>query len=293
MRGRRGLQTALLFRYAEQHTHHANPTNGGDEMTKRKITCIQHDIFFGDPERNYEEMEEKVGRASEHQPDIIVLPELWTTGYDLTRLGEIADDEAARTRTFLASVARKYRIDLIGGSVARRTPQGVFNTLLVYDREGRPCGEYSKAHLFRLMDEHLHLRAGDEKGRFEVSGLRSAGVICYDIRFPEWIRANMADGAEVLFVTAEWPLERLAHWRTLLIARAIENQCWVVACNRAGRDPDHVFAGHSLMIGPWGDVVAEAGEADEFLTGEIDTEEVARARGRIPVFEDRRPELYR
>ncbi|OWR31000.1 carbon-nitrogen hydrolase [Saccharibacillus sp. O23] len=262
-------------------------------MTKRKITCIQHNIVFGDPERNYAAMEASIARATQNKPDIVVLPELWTTGYDLTRLDEIADEEASRTRAFLAAAARKYGVDLVGGSAAERTPQGVFNTLLVYDREGRPCGAYSKAHLFRLMDEHLHLKAGDRKGRFELSGLRSAGAICYDIRFPEWIRANMADGAEVLFVTAEWPLERLHHWRTLLIARAIENQCWVVACNRSGRDPDHVFAGHSLIVGPWGDVLAEAGEEDEFLTAEIDTEEVARARGRIPVFEDRRPDLYR
>ncbi len=262
-------------------------------MAKWKITCIQHDIVFGDPERNYAAMEERIGRAMEEQPDILVLPELWTTGYDLARLDEIADEDASRTRAFLAAAARKYGVHLVGGSAAKRTSQGVFNTLLIYDRQGNPRGEYSKVHLFQLMDEHLHLQAGHEKGRFELDGLRSAGVICYDIRFPEWIRAQMTSGAEVLFVVAEWPLERLNHWRTLLAARAIENQCWVVACNRSGSDPKHVFAGHSMIIGPWGDITAEAGEQDEFLSGEIDTEEVSKARGRIPVFEDRRPELYR
>lgn len=262
-------------------------------MTKWKVTCIQHDVIFGDPEANYVRMEERIDRAMQLNPDVLVLPELWTTGYDLTRLDEIADKEARRTKAFLADLSRRYRVHLVGGSIAQRTPAGVFNTLLVYDREGLPAAEYRKAHLFKLMDEHLYLQAGEQKGLFELGGVRGAGVICYDIRFPEWIRVHAASGADILFVAAEWPLSRLAHWRALLIARAIENQCWVVACNRSGSDPSNVFAGHSMIVGPWGEIVAEAGEEDEFLTADLDMDEVARARGRIPVFEDRRPELYR
>ncbi|NGZ75083.1 carbon-nitrogen family hydrolase [Saccharibacillus alkalitolerans] len=262
-------------------------------MAKWKITCIQYDIAFGDPEKNYEAIEARIERAMEDKPNILVLPELWTTGYDLTRLGEIAEDQASRTKSFLSEMARKHGVHLVGGSTAKSTPQGVFNTMLVYDREGRLCSEYDKAHLFQLMDEHLHLNTGTEKGLFELDHVRSAGVVCYDIRFPEWIRAHMSDGAEVLFVVAEWPIERLDHWRALLMARAIENQCWVVACNRIGSDPDHDFAGHSTIIDPWGEVIAEANETDEFLTAEIDTLAVQETRGHIPVFSDRRPELYR
>ncbi|WP_172253697.1 carbon-nitrogen family hydrolase [Saccharibacillus deserti] len=262
-------------------------------MTKWKVTCIQHDVIFGDPEANYVRMEERIDRAMHSNPDVVVLPELWTTGYDLARLDEIADKEARRTKAFLADISRRYGVHLVGGSIAQRTPAGVFNTLLVYDREGLAAAEYRKAHLFKLMDEHLYLQAGEQKGLFELGGVRGAGVICYDIRFPEWIRVHAASGADILFVAAEWPLSRLAHWRALLIARAIENQCWVVACNRSGSDPSNVFAGHSMIVGPWGEVVAEAGEEDGFLTAELDMDEVARARGRIPVFEDRRPELYR
>lgn len=262
-------------------------------MVKWKITCIQYDIAYGDPERNYAEIERRIERAMENKPDLIVLPELWTIGYDLTRLDEIAEDEARRAKTFLAETARKHGVHLVGGSTAKRTAQGVFNTLLIYDREGSLCVEYDKAHLFQLMDEHLHLQTGAEKGLFELDGIPSAGVVCYDIRFPEWIRAHMSDGAQVLFVVAEWPIERLDHWRALLMARAIENQCWVVACNRSGSDPDHDFAGHSMIIDPWGEITAEAGEKDEFLSGEIDTAAVAETRGHIPVFDDRRPELYR
>ena len=118
-------------------------------------------------------------------------------------------------------------------------------------------------------------------------------MICYDIRFPEWVRTHTAEGAEALFVVAEWPLARLAHWRALLIARAIENQCYVIACNRSGSDPDNVFAGHSMIIDPWGEVLAEGSETEEILHAEIDLDKVKEVRSMIPIFTDRKPDFYR
>lgn len=97
----------------------------------------------------------------------------------------------------------------------------------------------------------------------------------------------------MLFISAEWPLPRLAHWRALLISRAIENQCYVVACNRVGSDPANAFAGHSMIIDPWGDIVCEASGREEILSGELDLAKVREVRGHIPIFADRRPELYR
>ena len=162
----------------------------------------------------------------------------------------------------------------------------------VFDKNGDQAGIYSKLHLFKLMDEHLYLAAGKEKGLFSLDDHKFAGLICYDIRFPEWVRAHALHGVEAMFIVAEWPIQRLEHWRALLIARAIENQCFVIACNRAGSDPNNKFAGHSMVIGPWGDVIAEGGEGEEILLAEIDLDEVKEARGKIPIFADRRPELY-
>jgi omega-amidase len=142
------------------------------------------------------------------------------------------------------------------------------------------------------MDEHLYLEAGEEKGLFELDNRTFGGVICYDIRFPEWIRAHTAKGAEALFVVAEWPAPRLSHWRSLLIARAIENQCFVIACNRSGSDPNNEFAGHSMFIDPWGEVIAEAGANEELLSAVIELDLVKDIRKQIPIFEDRRPDLY-
>ncbi|WP_366162718.1 carbon-nitrogen family hydrolase [Bacillus infantis] len=257
-----------------------------------KISCIQMDISFGSPEKNYEKAETLIERASKDNPDIIVLPELWTTGYDLTRLEEIGDRNAESSIRFLQTMAHKHHAAFIGGSIANKTEDGVFNTLLAVSSTGELLHQYSKLHLFQLMDEHLHLSPGSGDASFNLNGHPMAGFICYDIRFPEWIRKHALEGAEAIFLVAEWPLPRLAHWRALLIARAIENQCYVVACNRAGSDPANQFAGHSIIINPWGEVVAEASEHEEILSADLDLRLVEEVRARIPVFTDRKPEFY-
>jgi omega-amidase len=259
---------------------------------KLNIACLQMDIAYGNPKKNYQIAEKLIEKAHIKKPDIIVLPELWTTGYDLTRLNEIADKEGIQTTEFLKQAAKKYQAHFVGGSFANQGATGVKNTLLIINKEGHLVHQYSKLHLFKLMDEHLYLEAGTEKGLFELEECRFAGVICYDIRFPEWIRAHTSDGAEALFVVAEWPAPRLNHWRSLLIARAIENQCFVIACNRSGTDPYNKFFGHSMIIDPWGEIVAEAGENEEILTAEIEMDLVKEVRKKISVFEDRRPEYY-
>lgn len=258
-----------------------------------RISCIQMDIAFGDPDVNYRRAETLIRAAIADHPDVLVLPELWTTGYDLGRLPEIADLHCADTRAFLSAMALAHNVHIVGGSVAVKTAAGITNTMLVYNRQGQPTGEYSKPHLFRPMEEHRHLIPGDQPGLFTLDGISCAGVICYDIRFPEWTRKHAVLGAEVLFVSAEWPLEREAHWRALLAARAIENQCYVAACNRSGSDPSCAFAGRSMIIGPWGDTLAEAGESEEIITAEIDLSRVHAIRRDIPILADRRPDLYR
>jgi omega-amidase len=259
---------------------------------KFKITCLQMDIAFGSPNKNYQNAEKLIDEAMTEKPDIIVLPELWTTGYDLTRLEQIADKDAGNTIRFLRNAAIKYQVHFVGGSIANQGEKGVKNTLLIINKKGELVHSYSKLHLFKLMDEHLYLEAGDQEGLFELESLTFSGVICYDIRFPEWIRTHTAKGAEALFVVAEWPAARLAHWRALLIARAIENQCFVIACNRSGSDPNNEFAGHSMIINPWGEVIAEAGANEEIVSAEIELDLVKDIRKQIPIFKDRRPDLY-
>jgi predicted amidohydrolase len=230
--------------------------------------------------------------ALKENPDILVLPELWDTAYDLTRLDEIADDEGQQAKQLISQFAKTNEVNIVGGSIAKKTEQGVTNTMYIFDRKGREVSQYSKLHLFKLMDEHLYLEAGTAKNLFTLEQSLCAGVICYDIRFPEWIRVHTSSGAEVLFVVAQWPAPRLAHWKALLISRAIENQCYVIACNRVGQDPNNTFAGHSLVIDPWGEIIAEAGDSEELLSADVNLELVKEIRKQIPVFTDRRTEFY-
>ncbi|MFC0477276.1 carbon-nitrogen family hydrolase [Robertmurraya beringensis] len=257
-----------------------------------RVSCIQMDISFGNVEENFQKAERLIESAMAEKPDLVILPELWTTGYDLTRLDVLADLEAKKSIEFLQKLAKKHHVHIVGGSVASQENNGVYNTMLVISNEGELVSTYSKAHLFKLMNEHEHLQSGSTNGMFALDKNLFAGFICYDIRFPEWIRAHTTEGAETIVVVAEWPLPRLNHWRSLLIARAIENQCFVIACNRSGSDPDNVFAGHSLIINPWGEVIAEGDELESIVTGQIDLAEVKKVRNTIPIFSDRRTDLY-
>lgn len=261
---------------------------------KQTICLLQMDIAFGDPEANIQKVKELIQQVMDQPrtPDVIVLPELWTTGYDLTRLDEIADEEGKSTQILFSHLAKHHQVHIVAGSIAKKTKEGITNTLYAFHRSGKVVGEYSKAHLIQLMDEHLYLTPGSEQGTFSFDDIPSAGFICYDLRFPEWIRKSVLAGAQVLYIPAEWPMQRLAHWKNLCITRAIENQCYVVACNRVGSDPHNRFAGHSMVIDPWGEVLAEADENTAILQVEIDTEQVLKIRSTIPIFSDRRPEIY-
>jgi omega-amidase len=261
---------------------------------KWNVALLQMDIAFGRPDLNAATVRRLVNQLAEaeQQPDLVVLPELWDTGYDLTRLDEIADDNGERAKALLREAAVQLKAHVIGGSVAERRDGRVYNTTFVFDREGNLAGSYSKAHLFRLMDEEKYLAAGEKPGLYILDGQTAGSVICYDIRFPEWLRVHALKGAKVMCVPAQWPHPRLDHWRQLLIARAIENQMYVVACNRVGEGGGNTFCGHSLVVNPWGEVIAEGMQQEEIVYAELDLALVDEVRGRIPVFADRRTELY-
>lgn|SRR5699024_707222 len=259
---------------------------------RNKVALIQMDVTYGDPKVNFARVNKWVMDAVQSGADIVVLPELWDTGYDLERLDVLADKDAHATTEFLSDLAKQHNVTIIGGSVAENSKDGMKNTMLVINRNGELVHKYSKLHLFQLMDEHLHLVEGQDEADFELDGVPSAGFICYDIRFPEWVRKSAVNGAKVMYVVAEWPKPRINHWRALLQTRAIENQCYVVACNRVGSDPNNEFGGMSLVVDPWGGIVTEGGDEEKMVLAEIDLDKVDDVRKRIPIFQDRRVEWY-
>ncbi|QHW34425.1 carbon-nitrogen family hydrolase [Paenibacillus rhizovicinus] len=261
---------------------------------KMRLALVQMHVDAGNPDANFERLQSKLEEAvsGESKPELIMLPEMWNTGYALERIDEIADPEGQRTKAMLSSFAKAHAVQLIGGSIAEKRADGVYNTMYVFNEQGELTSQYSKIHLFRLMDEEKHLKAGEELGQLEAGGAPAGMMICYDIRFPELARKLALGGAKAMFVPAQWPNPRLHHWRTLLTARAIENQMFVIACNRCGTSGESTFFGHSLILDPWGEIIAEAGEEETIVRAEIDLALVDAVRAKIPVFEDRRPTLY-
>jgi len=263
-------------------------------VSQLRIALVQMNIEAGNTEANFAKMEAKLEEAAAlaPKPDLIVLPEMWNTGYALTEIRKLADPDGERSKRVVADFCRRHGIVVLAGSIAQLRGDGVTNTLHVFDRTGEAIAEYSKIHLFQLMNEHLHLESGDTAGAFELEGIPAAAMICYDIRFPELARKLALGGAKLLIVPAEWPHPRLHHWRTLLQARAIENQMFVVACNTVGESGGANFFGHSMVIDPWGEVLVEADEEETIVVADVDLALVDEVRGRIPVFSDRRPHLY-
>lgn len=257
-----------------------------------KIAIVQMDIQYGEPEENFTSVEQYIKEAAKQNVDVIVLPEMWNTGYALDRLHALADQDGEKTKSLISKLANVYGVNIIAGSVATRKKDGFYNTMYIADRNGKIVADYDKAHLFKLMNEHKYLNPGQKMNVFEIDGITCGGIICYDLRSPEWTRKHTLNGAKVMFVPAEWPKARVDHWKILLQARAIENQCFIVAVNRVGEDPNNEFNGHSMVIAPWGDLLISNETKKGIYYTELDLNEVDRVRQEIPVYEDRRVDLY-
>ena len=261
-------------------------------MAKLSISLGQMRIKLARVEDNLAAAESMIGEAAARKADLVVLPELWSTGYDLENAADYADELGAGMFAQISATARDNSIAVFGSVLERRGEQ-IMNCAAYYDSQGSLGAVYRKIHLFRLFDEHKWLGEGETPATLAFPWGAAGLSICYDLRFPELFRRYaVAEGAKLILICAEWPLIRVEHWRALLIARAIENQCFVAATNSCGDTGGTVFGGHSMIIDPWGEIVVEAGEDECLLNAEIDLAEVDRIRQRIPVFEDRRPDAY-
>ncbi|KGX92248.1 nitrilase/cyanide hydratase and apolipoprotein N-acyltransferase [Pontibacillus halophilus JSM 076056 = DSM 19796] len=261
-----------------------------------KYALYQMDIIAGEPEANRQKVRSWVERTvQEEKPDLIVLPEMWTTAYTLPQLKDVADQNGEPTLSFLKELAKEFGIHIIGGSVANQVDERIYNTAIVVNKEGELVHTYNKIHLVPMLNEPAYLDGGEESVQvFELDGIKMGVLICYDLRFPEVSRQLALAGVQVLHVVAEWPSARREHWKTLLQARAIENQMYVVSCNRVGAYDGTEFAGTSMFIDPWGTCHAIGDvQEEETIRGALQLDEVPRIREEVPVFKSRVPNLYK
>jgi predicted amidohydrolase len=237
-----------------------------------RIALIETDIVWEDPAANRARYRELLPAA-----DVAVLPEVAFTGFTMDPQ---PDPDA---EPFLAELARERGQAIVAGYVGEERR----NMAIAVDPAGAVLARYAKLHPITYADEHLHYKRGDDLPVFELGGVRAAMLICYDLRFPEAFREAALRGAEIFFVIANWPWRRVKHWRTLLRARAIENQAFVVGVNRIGADPRETYVSSSAVAGPHGDVLHEGpGVVD------VDPEVVREWRAEFPALRDVRTDRY-
>ncbi len=244
-----------------------------------RAICLQFTVRPGDPEANLATVRARLDQAEVSGPALVLLPELWATGFAYPQLPELA----VRTPELLASLAQEAAAR--GIFLAGSLPEAVFseidtviyNTFYLVGPAG-VIGQYRKQQLFAPLGEAAHFAAGDDPQPLSAPWGPTAALVCYDLRFPELAREQAGQGADLLLVAAQWPLARREQWRTLLRARAIENQLFVVACNSCGRVGDSDFAGGSAVIAPDGTILAEAGPNEEIISAPLEPSRLAAAR---------------
>ncbi len=259
---------------------------------KITIGLAQMAVALGQPAQNMAAARTLAGQAAAQGAELLLLPELWATGYDLERAGEYAALLDTGHFGLMADLARAHRL-YVAGTALEVNPNGhPFNTAALYGPEGERVGSYRKIHLWAPLGEVDHMTPGNTLPTFDLPWGRVAMAICYDLRFPELWRRYADAGAQLILIPAEWPLRRVEHWQLLLRARAVENQLFVAGCNRTGADSDGEFGGHSAVADPWAQFLVEAGSEPNLLITTLDLEEVARSRRLFPFLADRRPEVY-
>lgn len=223
--------------------------------------------------------------------DLVVLPELWTVGaFAYEQFETEAEPLDGPTYEAMAAAARDAGVWLHAGSFVERAGDGsLYNTALVLSPAGELAATYRKIHRFGFdQGEAVLMSAGESLTTVALPEQTLGLATCYDLRFPELFRGLVDAGATTLVVSAGWPARRRGHWTLLNRARAVEDQSYVLACGTAGTNGGVEQAGHSLVVDPWGEVLAEAGPGEEILTVDLDPKKVAETREQFPALKDRR-----
>ena len=250
-----------------------------------RIAVVQYDIAWNDRDTNFARLQPLIEQAATDGAQLIVLPEMFSTGFVMDE--DVAEETGGPSSRFLLRMAASTGA-WVCGSCPETQPDDPrpFNCLVVASPDGTEH-RYGKIHPFTHGGEHERFRAGDAHLTVRIHGMNVSFFVCYDLRFADefW---SLAPGTDVYVVPANWPASRIDHWNVLARARAIENQAWLVACNRIGSGGGLDYPGRSQVIDPWGIVVADAGENPTTLMVDTSPERVRQVRAKYPFLNDRR-----
>jgi len=260
-----------------------------------KVAAAQISCSLGNPKSNLEKVRDFSSKASQSGVDLIVFPEMSDTGYSMSAIQKHASLWSDGFVPGLQELAADLSIAIVCG-VSERDGASIYNSLVLVDQLGQIAGKYRKTHLYAVapVDEQKCFAPGDAFASFALGDMRVGLSICYDLRFPEMYRKLATEqNTHVFIVSAAWPFPRIEHFRTLVLARAIENQSYVIASNRVGKDADLWFCGSSAIIDPRGVAIASASaDREELIRADLAPDLVLSVRSRVASFTHRRNDLY-
>jgi len=256
-----------------------------------RIYGIQADLEWEDKDANFTKIRSLLDDGNIQPESLIVLPETFSTGFSMN-LKVTVRNEPGQTESFLSGLAKDRKCWVTGGLIEPTSDdQKGSNRSVTFSPDGKKFASYGKIQPAAVYRENEVHEPGNRVEVFPLGGFLACPLICYDLRFPELFRIGMQKGANLFIVIACWPKIRIGHWVSLLKARAIENQSYVVGVNRTGSDPNMEFGGNSVVIDPKGEILANAGETESVLSMEIDSSLVAQWREEFPVLKHVRPEF--
>lgn len=252
------------------------------DKTQLNITIVQPNIIWENKQANFFKIEQLL-IAHQSKMELVFLPEMFSTGFSM-QPQQLAETMDGKSVLWMKTIAAKHRCVLVGSLIIEEDNK-YFNRLLWVQPDGK-IGHYDKRHLFAYAGEDEHYHSGDKRMIASVKGWKINLVICYDLRFPVWLR-NKNEAYDVLVVVANWPSKRSLAWKTLLQARAIENQAFVVGVNRVGTDANqHVYVGESSAFDPLGAAIFQLDDQEQIKTITLDKKLLTDIREQLPFLDD-------
>ena len=252
-------------------------------MSSITITIIQPNLHWENKKANLDMLAEKIESIKE-KTELIILPEMFSTGFSMQPklLAEKMDGE---TIEWMKKIAFSKKIILTGSLIIEE--DGKYYNRLIWMLPNGEYGIYDKRHLFAYADEHNHYSAGNKRLIAQVKGWKINLMVCYDLRFPIWARQQTPAEYDVLIYVANWPDRRITAWKTLLQARAIENQCYVIGANRVGDDGNNIhYSGESMIIDPLGEILYQKANEEDVFTYTLQKEKLDEVREKFPFWRD-------
>ena len=254
-----------------------------------------------DKKKNLEKADKMIREAAGTSAEIVILPEIFNSPYNARTFMLYAEKYPGESTNLLSYLSKELGIYIIGGSICEKENNLLFNTSYSFNRAGNLIGKHRKLHLFDVdiknkisFKESDTITCGNSITTFDTEYCKIGVVICYDMRFPELIRKISLDGAKIIIAPAAFNMTTgPAHWEVTIRARAIDNQIFFIAASPArSLNAGYVAYGHSLMVDPWGNKIAEADENECILYGNLDLDLIEKTRHELPLIKHRRPELY-